>query len=87
MVSLTSKIHFLCQVYPVKCFLGQKVEYAENLNLSLLQTGLSLKTRLSLYLALNLTKKTNFKIFIQKIKCTTMPGHHVKGQPEVSTFV
>ena len=29
----------------------------------------------------------NFKFFFQKIKSTTMPVHHVKGQPAASTYV
>ena len=28
-----------------------------------------------------------FEIFFQKIKSATMPVHHVKGQPAVSTYV
>ena len=29
----------------------------------------------------------NFKIFFQKIKPTTLPIHHVKGQPAAPTYV
>ena len=50
------------------------------------QTGLNLKTWLGLYLALILTQE-NFKNFFKKIKCTTMPVHHIKGQPAASTCV
>ena len=32
-------------------------------------------------------KIKNFKIFFQKIKPTTMPVHHVKGQPGAPTYV
>ena len=32
-------------------------------------------------------KKENFKFFFQKIKSTTMPDHHVKGQPAAPTYV
>ena len=53
----------------------------------MLQTGLSLKTRLSLYLALTLTKKNNFEIFFQKIKSTSMPVHNVKWRPAASTYI
>ena len=42
---------------------------ADNMNLNLLQTGLSLKTRLSLYLALNLTK-----LKISKLRSTRCGG-------------
>ena len=57
---------------------------AENLNL--LQAGLSLKTRLGLNLAHTLTKE-KISIFFQKIKPTTIPVQHVKGQPAASTYV
>ena len=56
MVNLTSKYEFLGQIYHVKWFSGQSWIPTENMNLNLLQTGQSLKTRLSLYLALPLTK-------------------------------
>ena len=59
----------------------------ENMNLNSLQTGLSLKTKLGLYLALTWTKRKILNFFFQKIKCTTMPVHHVKGQPAASTYV
>ena len=59
----------------------------ENVNLSLLQTGLSLKNWLSLYLAPDPDKTKNFKIFSQKIKSTTLLIHHIKGQPAASTYV
>ena len=45
----------------------------ENMNLNSLQTGLSLKTKLGLYLALTWTKRKILNFFFQKIKCTTMP--------------
>ena len=57
------------------------------MNLNLLQTGLSLKTSLSLYLTLNLTKKNYQSFVFQKIKSASMPDHHVKEQPAASTFV
>ena len=47
-------------------------------NVNLMQTGLSLKTTLSLYLVLTLT---------QKITSASMPNHHIKGQPDSSTYV
>ena len=56
------------------------------MNLNLLQTELSLKTKLGLYLALTLTKK-NFKLFSLKIKSGTMLVHQAKGQPAASTYV
>ena len=31
--------------------------------------------------------KTNLEFFFQKIKCATMPVHHLKGQPAASTYV
>ena len=55
--------------------------------MNLPQTELSLKTKLGLYLALTLTKRKILNFFFQKIKCTTMPVHHVKGQPAASTYV
>ena len=58
---------------------------AENLNL--LQTRLSLKTRLGPYLGLTMTQKKNFKIFFQKIKPTPLLVQHVKRQPGSSTYV
>ena len=48
------------------------------MNLNLLQTGLSLETRLSLYLVLALTKKKKF----QKIKSGPLLVQYVKGQPD-----
>ena len=32
-------------------------------------------------------QKENFKFFFQKIKSTTIPVQHVKGQPAASTYV
>ena len=46
------------------------------MNLAMLKTRLSLKTRLGLYLALTL-----------EIKSASMPVQHVKGQPAASTYV
>ena len=60
---------------------------AENLNLTMLKTRLSLKTKLGLYLVLTLTRKKILKFFFQKIKSGTVPDHHVKGQPAASTYV
>ena len=56
------------------------------MNLNLLQTRLSLKTRLSLYLALIWTKY-KIKIFFQKIKSTSLLVQHIKGHPDSSTYV
>ena len=56
------------------------------MNLNLLKTRMSLKTRLALYLALTPDQK-NFQFFVQKIKSATMPDQHVKGQPATSTYV
>ena len=53
-------------------------------NVSLLQTRLSLKTSLRLYLLL--TDQKFFTFFSQKIKCTTTPVHHMKGQSNPSTY-
>ena len=57
------------------------------MNLNLLQNVLSLKTWLSLYLALTLKKFKKFKFFFQIIKSATIPDHHVKGQPAAPTYV
>ena len=59
----------------------------DNMNLNLLKIGLSLKTGLSLYLVLTLTRKKISNIFFQKIKSSTMPVQHVKGQPAAATYV
>ena len=58
----------------------------ENLNLYLLQTYLSLKTRPGLVLGLTMTKTIHFNFF-KKIKSANMPIRHVKGQPDSSTNV
>ena len=58
----------------------------ENMNLNLLQSGLRLKTRLSLYLTLTLTQK-KFQLFLKKIISASMSVHHVKGKPAASTYV
>ena len=68
-----------------------KLGYRDGLysNISLYTAGsqlFSMKTRMSLYLVLTLTKK-NFKIFFQKIKSIISLVHHVKGQPAASTYV
>ena len=52
---------------------------------NLLQTGLSLQTRLGLNLALTLSNKNSH--FFQKIVSGTMPVQHMKGQPAASTYV
>ena len=56
------------------------------MNLNLLQTRLSLKTSLSSYLDLTMTKNTNFNFF-QKTKPDPFLVQHVKGQPNSSTYV
>ena len=48
-------------------------------NLNLLQTRLSLKTRLGLYLGLTMSKK-KISIFFQKMKPKPLLVQHVKGQ-------
>ena len=45
----------------------------DNTNLNLLQTGLSLKTRLDLYLALSLSKRKIFDFFFKKSNVTVCP--------------
>ena len=35
----------------------------------------------------DLDPEENLNIFFQKIKSGTMPDHHVKGQPDPSTYV
>ena len=59
--NLTSKMIFLGQVYHVKWFSGQKVEYPWRT-----WTWTSCKIRLSWYLDLTMIKKVNFNFFLKK---------------------
>ena len=77
---LDLKNEFLSLGLPCEMVFRQKsCILAENLNLNLLQTGLSLKTRLELYLALILTQKKFLNLFSKN------QMHHYTHSPRKRT--
>ena len=71
----------------MKWFSGQKVEYHGEHELDHAKNQAEPENQAGLVPGRNPDQIKNFKIFFQKIKPTTLPVHHVKGQPAAPTYV
>ena len=83
MVNLTLNMNFWGQIYHVKWFYGQKVEYLQKHELELTANRAEPENQPEPWPC----PKKNFKILFQKIKPNTLLVQHVKGQRAASTYV
>ena len=70
----------------MKWFSGQKLNTCRKLELDLATNWAETENQAGLVPAPNPDQKKNFEFFFQKIKSTTMPVQHEKGQPAASTY-
>ena len=68
-------------------FLGKKLNNRRELELEPAVNQAEPENQAGLVPGPDTDQKENFKFFFQKIKSTTIPVQHVKGQPAASTYV